>query len=68
MPDPAAVEGDETTKRTAFVDALTLISRRVDLLLALRIEKLEKLVLEAKVQAIGEQGLSATAPDRETAI
>jgi hypothetical protein len=29
---------------------LTLISRRVDLLLALRVEKLEELVLEAKVQ------------------
>lgn len=59
MPDPAAVEGDEATKRAAFVDALTLISRRVDLLLALRVEKLERLVLEAKVQAIGELGLSA---------
>jgi arsenate reductase (thioredoxin) len=61
MPDPAAAEGDETTKRAAFVDALTLISRRVDLLLALPIEKLEKLVVEAKVQAIGELGLSTIA-------
>jgi arsenate reductase len=58
MPDPAAVEGDESVKRAAFVDALTLISRRIDLLLALRPEKLERLVLEAKVQAIGEAGLS----------
>jgi arsenate reductase len=63
MPDPAAVEGDEITKRAAFVDALTLISRRVDLLLALRVEKLEKLVVEAKVQAIGELGLSTAAAD-----
>jgi arsenate reductase (thioredoxin) len=58
MPDPAAVEGDESVKRAAFVDALTLISRRIDLLLALRPEKLERLVLKAKVQAIGEVGLS----------
>ena len=36
MPDPAAVEGDESVKRAAFVSALTLISRRMDLLLALR--------------------------------
>ena len=62
MPDPAAVHGDDAAKRAAFVDGLTLISRRVDLLLALPVEKLEKLILEAKVQSIGEVGLSAAAP------
>jgi arsenate reductase (thioredoxin) len=61
MPDPAAVEGDEAAKRAAFLDALTLISRRIDLLLALPIEELERLILEAKVQAIGEMGLSTSA-------
>ena len=61
MPDPAAVEGDEAAKRAAFVDALTLISRRIDLLLALPIDKLDRLVLEAKVRAIGEVGLSVSA-------
>jgi arsenate reductase len=59
MPDPAAVEGDDAAKRTAFVDALTLISRRIDLLLALPVEKLDRLVLEAQVRAIGEVGTSA---------
>ena len=39
-----------------FVDALTLISRRVDLLLALPVEKLDRLIVEAQVQAIGEVG------------
>ncbi len=63
MPDPAAVEGDEATKRAAFVDALTLISRRVDLLLALPIEKLDRLIVEAQVQAIGEVGTAATSVD-----
>jgi arsenate reductase (thioredoxin) len=58
MPDPAAVEGDEATKRAAFVEALTLISRRIDLLLALPVEKFDRLVLEAKVKAIGEVGMS----------
>jgi arsenate reductase (thioredoxin) len=57
MPDPASVEGDERAKRAAFLDALTLISRRIDLLLALPIEKLERLALEARVQAIGDVGL-----------
>jgi arsenate reductase len=63
MPDPAAVVGDEATKRAAFVDALTLISRRIDLLLALPIEKLDKLILEAKVKSIGEVGLSTSAAE-----
>ena len=33
LPDPAAVEGDEATRRAAFVEALGLIDRRVDALL-----------------------------------
>jgi hypothetical protein len=35
MPDPAAIEGDEATKRAAFRHALSLISRRIDGFLAL---------------------------------
>jgi arsenate reductase (thioredoxin) len=59
MADPAAVEGDEALKRAAFVDALTLVSRRADLLLVLPVEKLNRLIVEAKVQAIGEIGTTA---------
>ena len=58
MPDPAAVEGSDEEKRRAFREALTLISRRIDLLLVLPVEKLDRLVLEAKLQAIGEIGLA----------
>jgi arsenate reductase (thioredoxin) len=53
MADPAAVEGPETVKRRAFADAFHLIKYRIDLLLALPAEKLERLALEAKVRAIG---------------
>lgn len=53
MPDPAAVEGDDSARRAAFLDALTLISRRIELLLALPVEKLERLALEARMRAIG---------------
>jgi len=53
MPDPAGVAGDDATKRAAFKDAFLLLSRRIDLLLALPIEKLERLALEARVRAIG---------------
>ena len=57
MPDPADVAGDEVTKRKAFDAAFLLLSRRVDLLLALPIEKLERLALEARVRAIGRTDL-----------
>ena len=59
MPDPAAVEGDETARRAAFRDTHCLLSRRIDLLLALPLECLERLALEARVRAIG-------APESET--
>ena len=52
MEDPAAVEGDERTRSRAFAAALALISRRIDLLLALPFEKLERLALQARVEAI----------------
>ncbi|HXL06000.1 MAG TPA: arsenate reductase ArsC [Gemmatimonadales bacterium] len=53
MPDPAEAAGDDATKRTAFKDAFLLLSRRIDLLLALPLEKLERLAVEARVRAIG---------------
>jgi arsenate reductase len=53
MPDPAEVEGDEAAKRAAFRDAFLLLSRRIDLLLALPVAKLERFALEARVRAIG---------------
>ena len=53
MPDPADVAGDEAAQRQAFEAAFLLLSRRIDLLLALPIEKLERLALEARVRTIG---------------
>ena len=53
MPDPAEVEGDEATRFAAFRAALVLIARRIELMLALPLEKLERLALEARVRAIG---------------
>jgi arsenate reductase (thioredoxin) len=55
MPDPAEVVGDEATRRAAFRDALLLIRRRVELMLALPLEKLERMALEARVRAIGTE-------------
>ena len=56
MPDPAAVEGTDDEKRRAFDDTLLTISRRLDLFLALPIEKLSRLALENRVKDIGRTG------------
>jgi arsenate reductase len=55
MSDPAEVVGDEETRRAAFREALLLIRRRVELMLALPLEKLERLALEARLRAIGAE-------------
>ncbi len=56
MPDPAAVVGSEDEIRRAFDDTVMVISRRLDLFLALPIEKLSRLALEHRVKAIGMIG------------
>ena len=55
MEDPAAVEGTDEEKRHAFDLARQLIARRIDLLIALPTEKLERLALERSVRAIGSE-------------
>jgi len=56
MPDPAEVEGEGPIRRAAFWEAMRLLSHRIDLLLSLPVEKLDRLVLQARVRAIGEIG------------
>jgi arsenate reductase (thioredoxin) len=51
--DPAAVQGDEGTRRHAYVKAFSELRRRVELLLALPIEKLDRLVAEQHLREIG---------------
>ena len=53
MEDPAEVEGTDEEKRRAFEQARILINRRLDLMLALPIEKLDRMALERKMVAIG---------------
>ena len=55
MTDPAEVEGSDDAKRKAFRDAFVLLRRRVELMLALPIESLERMMLEAKLRAIADQ-------------
>lgn len=54
VPDPAAVEGDEGTRRHAYLAAFTLLRRRVELLVALPLDKLDRLVAQQRIRDIGK--------------
>jgi arsenate reductase len=51
--DPAAVQGTEAEKRKAFLRAFTELSARINLLLALPVDKLDRRVLQKKLNDIG---------------
>jgi arsenate reductase (thioredoxin) len=55
VPDPAAVRGTDDVKRRAFLDAFTRLSTRINYLLALPIEKLDRLTLRTKLDDIGKR-------------
>jgi protein-tyrosine-phosphatase len=56
VPDPAAVEGDEDKRRHAYLAAFATLRRRVELLLALPLDKLDRLAAQSKLRQIGEVG------------
>jgi len=51
--DPAAVGGSEHDKRRAFLRAFTELSTRINLLLSLPLDKLDRLALQKKLDDIG---------------
>jgi arsenate reductase len=53
IPDPAAAQGSEAEIALAFKDAYRMLNRRIELFLALPIEKLDRLVLTTRLKAIG---------------
>jgi arsenate reductase len=54
--DPARVEGADTEKRQAFIRAFAVLSTRINLLLNLPLDKLDRLVLKSKLDEIGRSG------------
>ena len=53
MQDPAAVQGPDEAKRKAFRDTAVTIKRRLELMLALPLERLDALALQHEVKQIG---------------
>lgn len=53
--DPAAVEGTEEQKRAAFREAASILRRRIELLVNLPIEKLDRLSMQARLEEVGRQ-------------
>ena len=60
IPDPAAATGTEAEIGVAFNDAYRMLKRRIELFLALPIDKLDRMVLGARLKEIG-RGDGATA-------
>jgi len=55
IPDPAAVEGSQEQIDRAFLDAFTILDRRINLLLCLPLSSLDKLALKKEIGQIGEK-------------
>jgi arsenate reductase (thioredoxin) len=55
MDDPADVEGPDDVTARAFDLAMSTLARRIDLLAALPIDRLQRVALEACVRAIGSE-------------
>jgi arsenate reductase len=59
--DPAAVEGNEITRRAAFRQAFAALDHRISIFLSLPMTSLDRLALQAKLHAIGLADPSASA-------
>ena len=53
--DPAHVEGTDEEKRRAFRDAAAVLRRRIELLVSLPIDKLDKLAIQRELKIVGKQ-------------
>lgn len=51
--DPAAVDGDDALKRRAFLKAYSELQRRLSIFVSLPIDKLDRLTLQRRLDAIG---------------
>jgi arsenate reductase len=54
LPDPAAVEGSEQAEQRAFLDALSILRRRIQRFTGLPFGSVDPMALEAQLAEIGE--------------
>ena len=59
VPDPAAVEGTQDERRRAFREAYVTLENRIKLLVALPIDKLDRLAIKRNVDEIGRHGAAS---------
>ena len=55
MPDPAAVDGAEEVRLKAFREVAVMMKRRLDIMMALPIERLDRLSLHKQVREIASK-------------
>ena len=53
--DPAAVTGDDDTKRAAFMKAFSLLQKRIALLMNLPLNSLDRMAAEQQIKQIGKE-------------
>lgn len=56
VPDPVAATGDESARRHAYTAAFATLRLRVELLLSLPLDRLDRLAAQARLQDIGKVG------------
>lgn len=55
VPDPAAVTGTDEEKRRAFLAACITLRRRIELLVSLPLDTLDRLALQERLKTIGRE-------------
>lgn len=55
LPDPAAVEGSEEEKKRAFMDTAVTLKRRIEFMLSLPMDKLERMAIQHEMREIGSR-------------
>ena len=60
IPDPAAVEGSDDEKRTAFRDAARALQARIRLFASLPLDKLDRMSLKRRLDELGRSPADAT--------
>lgn len=54
MPDPAAFQGSEAETARVFMDAAVTLKRRIELMMALPLDSLQRLAIQHDIDAIGK--------------